>query len=91
MKESPRLGPVVGSVVCVVPLVVIWIRAGDWVRQSSFWMWLMLEAMIAVSALLAIAFSLIGFRSRPLALKVLGIVTLLVALVVGPLEMFWFL
>ena len=91
MKKSPRLGPVVASIVCLLPLAVIWIQAGNWVRQSSFQMWLMLEATIAISALLAMAFSLIGFRSRPWPLKVLGIATLLVAFAVGALEMFWFL
>jgi hypothetical protein len=66
-------------------------RAGAFVPQSSGWEWLALEGAIALSALLTVAFSVVGFRTRLWPLKILGVITLLLAVAVGMLEMFWFL
>jgi Na+-transporting NADH:ubiquinone oxidoreductase subunit NqrB len=90
VKESTRWGAVIASWVCLVPLAVI-LRASALVPQRSAAMWLLLEATIAGSALLAATFSVIGFRNRPWTLKVLGVTTFVVAVAVGLLEAFWFL
>jgi hypothetical protein len=75
----------------LLPLAVVAVRAKAFVPQSSFHAWVVLELTILGSAALAIGFSLFGFRRRSGGPKLVAIGTVIVALLLGPLEAFWFL
>jgi hypothetical protein len=75
----------------LLPLAIVAVKAKAFVPQSSFHAWVVLELTILASAALAIGFSLFGIRRRSGALKLAAIGTAIVALLLGPLEAFWFL
>jgi uncharacterized membrane protein len=67
---------------CLLPLLVVWVLwAGA--PQSSFQMFVTLELIVLVSGVLAIVFSLMGFRKRSSKLKFLNIATIVLACILG--------
>lgn len=86
----------VAALLCLIPLGIIALAATisplpPLVPPSSSGMWVCLELVILLSAGLAIGLSLWRFWEQSAGLKVLGVVTIVVAGVLGALEAFWFL
>ena len=84
------------ALLCLIPLGIIALAARisplpRLVPPSSAGMWVCLELVILLSAGFAIGLSLWRFWEQSAGLKVLGVVTIVVAGVLGALEAFWFL
>ena len=84
------------ALLCLIPLGIIALPptiSPLWplIPQSSFGMWVGLELIILLSAGLAIGLSVWRFWEQSAGLKVLAVVTMVFAGVLGALEAFWFL
>jgi hypothetical protein len=88
-KSEPaadRISCFVGSL-CLLLLLIVWVSwSGS--RQTSFLTFTLRAVTVLVSWLLAIAVSVWGFRTRSFKLKVLNVIVIVAASVLGLLDGF---
>ena len=95
--DRPEAGVrMLAALLCLIPLGIIALAATisplpPLVPPSSFGMLVCVELVILLSAGPAIGLSIWRFWEQSAGLKVLAVVTIVVAGVLGALEAFWFL